>query len=151
MKVSSYNRIVILSFIVIALPLSLFVFWLEPFSGDLTRIGGYREDEYGWNQTQKRFIEPHYKIGECIEDYEKYYDIVTIGDSFSVNKELSWQNYLSLSSNASIITFHRRSLNVTDLLNSNQFKMTPPKLVIFEVVEHGIQTALHDIDTGRQF
>ena len=150
MKVSSYNRIVILSFIVIALPLSFFVFWLEPFSGDLSRIGGYREDEYGWNLPQQRFIEPYYKIGEGIEEYDKYYDIVTIGDSFSVNKEQSWQNYLALSSNASIITFHRRSLNITNLLKSNQFKMTPPKLVIFEVVEHGIQTALHDINTGMQ-
>ena len=150
MKTSSYNKVLIISFICIALPLSFFVFWLEPFSGDLTRIGGYREDEYGWSQSQQRFTEPHYKIGEGIDEYDKYYDIVTIGDSFSVNEFQSWQNYLSLSYDASIITFHRRSLNITDLLKSNQFKKTPPKLVIFEVVEHGIQTALHDIDTGRQ-
>ena len=145
MKTSSFNRIIILSFIVIALPLSFFVFWLEPFSGDLTRIGGYRENEYGWNLSQKRFIEPHYRVGESIEDYNKYYDIVTIGDSFSVNKEQSWQNYLALSSKSSIITFHRRAVTISELLKYKQFKKTPPKIFIFEVVEHGIQTALHDI------
>ena len=140
-----YNRIIILSFIVIALPLSFFVFWLEPFSGDLTRIGGYRENEYGWNQPQKRFIQTHYEVGESIKDYNKYYDIVTIGDSFSVNKEQSWQNYLALSSNLSIITFHRRAVSISELLKSKQFHETPPRIFIFEVVEHGIQTALHDI------
>ena len=145
MKTSSFNRIIILSFIVIALPLSFFVFWLEPFSGDLTRIGGYRENEYGWNLSQKRFIEPHYRVGESIEDYNKYYDIVTIGDSFSVNKEQSWQNYLALSSKSSIITFHRRAVTISELLKYKQFKKTPPKIFIFEVVEHSIQTALHDI------
>lgn len=124
--------------------------WLEPYSGDLTRIGAFQENEYGWNHYQKKFKSSHYKIGKNLNEYDGYYDIVTIGDSFSVNESQSWQNYLSLSCNASIITFHRRSLNITDLLKSNQFKMTPPKLVIFEVVEHGIQTALHDIDTGRQ-
>lgn len=150
MRTSSFNRIIILSFIVIALPLSSFVFWLEPFSGDLTRIGGYRENEYGWNQPQKRFLEPHYKVGESIADYDKYYDIVTIGDSFSVNKEQSWQNYLALSSKSSIITFHRRAVTISELLKHKQFKKNPPKIFIIEVVEHGIQTALHDIPLSAE-
>ena len=123
--------------------------WLEPYSGDLTRIGAFQENRYGWNQHQK-IQKSHYKIGSNLSEYDSYFDIVTIGDSFSVNEFQSWQNYLSLSCNASIITFHRRSVNITDLLKSNQFKMTPPKLFIYEVVEHGIQTALHDIDTGRK-
>jgi hypothetical protein len=71
---------------------------------------------------------------------------VTIGDSFSVNEAQSWQNYLALSSNASIITFHRRSVSASSILKHPQFIESPPKLFIFQVVEHGIQTALHDID-----
>jgi len=150
MKHRHYNRILILIFCLLFAIVSGFMIWLEPYSGDLTRIGAFQENRYGWNQHQKKFKSPHYKIGSNLNEYDSYFDIVTIGDSFSVNEFQSWQNYLSLSCNASIITFHRRSVNITDLLKSNQFKMTPPKLVIYEVVEHGIQTALHDIDTGRK-
>ena len=150
MKHRHYNRILILNFCLLFAIVSGFMIWLEPYSGDLTRIGAFQENRYGWNQHQKKFKSSHYKIGSDLNEYDSYFDIVTIGDSFSVNESQSWQNYLSLSCNASIITFHRRSVNITDLLKSNQFKMTPPKLVIYEVVEHGIQTALHDIDTGRK-
>lgn len=146
MKGSSYNRIVILSFIVIALPLSFFVFWLEPYSGDLARIGGFKENEYGWNNFQKRFKKCHYILGKNIEDYDKHFDVVTIGDSFSVNEAQSWQNYLALSSNASIITFHKSSVSASSILKHPQFLKSPPKLFIFQVVEHGIQNALNDID-----
>ena len=146
MKASSYNKFLIISFIVIALPLSFFVFWLEPYTGDLARIGGFKENEYGWNSFQKRFKKCHYTLGANIKDYNKHFDIVTIGDSFSVNEAQSWQNYLALSSNASIITFHRRSVSASSILKHPQFIESPPKLFIFQVVEHGIQTALHDID-----
>ena len=146
MKASSYNKFLIISFIVIALPLSFFVFWLEPYTGDLARIGGFKENEYGWNSFQKRFKKCHYTLGASIKDYNKHFDIVTIGDSFSVNEAQSWQNYLALSSNASIITFHRRSVSASSILKHPQFIESPPKLFISQVVEHGIQTALHDIE-----
>ena len=145
MKTSTYNKVLIISFICIALPLSFFVFWLEPYTGDLARIGGFKENEYGWNSFQKRFKKCHYTLGSNIKDYNKHFDIVTIGDSFSVNEAQSWQNYLALSSNASIITFHRRSVSASSILQHPQFIESPPKLFIFQVVEHGIQTALHDI------
>jgi hypothetical protein len=146
MKTSTYNKVLIISFICISLPLSFFVFWLEPYSGDLARIGGFKENEYGWNSFQKRFKKCHYTLGSNIEDYNKYFDIVTIGDSFSVNEAQSWQNYLALSSNASIITFHSASVSATSILKHPQFIESPPKLFIFQAVEHGIQTVLHDID-----
>ena len=146
MKTSTYNKVLIISFICIALPLSFYVFWLDPYSGDLTRIGGFKENEYGWNSFQKSFKKCHYTLGSNIKDYNKHFDIVTIGDSFSVNEAQSWQNYLALSSNASIITFHRRSVSASSILKHPQFIESPPKLFIFQVVEHGIQTALHDID-----
>jgi len=103
MKTSTYNKVLIISFICIALPLSFFVFWLEPYTGDLARIGGFKENEYGWNSFQKRFKKCHYTLGANIKDYNKHFDIVTIGDSFSVNEAQSWQNYLALSSNASLL------------------------------------------------
>jgi hypothetical protein len=150
MPTKSYNRILICFFAGTSCVVTFFVFWLEPYVGDLTRIGGYKENEYGWNQEQKKFITPHFILGDNIEDYDKYYDVVTIGDSFSVNEAKSWQNYLALSSDASIITFHRRSVNITKVLGHKQFRETPPKLLIFEIVEHGIQTALPDMSLSQE-
>lgn len=150
MPVKSYNRILIYFFAAIFCILTFFIIWLEPYSGDLTRIGGYKENDFGWNHEQKQFIDSHFTLGNNIKDYNEYYDIVTIGDSFSVNQSKSWQNYLALSSNASIITFHRRSVNLTQVLSHKQFKQTPPKLLIFEVAEHGIQDALRDMPTNQE-
>jgi hypothetical protein len=119
--------------------------WIETYHGDLCRIGGYRENDYGWNLPQKRFKDCHYTIGKNLSDYDKYYDIVTIGDSFSVNEKQSWQNHLALTTGAKILTFHRRSVTASSLLQHEQFIKTPPKVFIFQVVENGIQTALFDV------
>ena len=145
-----YNKILLTVFTILGVCISALMFWLQPFLGDLSRIGGFTENDYGWNGQQKKFTKPHYKIGDSIDDYDQYYDIVTIGDSFSVNQEQSWQNYLALSTNSTIITFHRQTVTASSLLNHSQFKETPPKLFIFEIVEHGIQTALHDITLSHQ-
>ena len=126
--------------------LSYFVLWLDPYCGDLARIGGFQENKYGWNKAQVRFRECHFTIGKNLKDYDKYFDVVTIGDSFSVNENQSWQNYLVLSSNASIITFHKSSLTASSILQHPQFLKSPPKLFIYQVAEYGIQTALHDLD-----
>ena len=125
--------------------------WVEPYHGDLCRIGGYRENDYGWNLPQKRFKDCHYTIGKNLSDYDRYYDIVTIGDSFSVNEKQSWQNHLALTTGAKILTFHRRSVTASSLLQHEQFIKKPPKVFIFEVVEHGIQTALFDIPIDLNF
>ena len=146
-----YNRVLISFFALLFIIISFFVFWVEPYHGDLSRIGGYRENDYGWNLPQKRFKDCHFTIGKNLSDYDKYYDIVTIGDSFSVNEKQSWQNHLALTTGAKILTFHRRSVTASSLLHHEQFIKTPPKVFIFEVVEHGIQTALFDIPIDLNF
>ena len=85
-------------------------------------------------------------MGEIIQDYDKYFDIVTIGDSFSVNEAQSWQNYLALVLMLQLLLFTGGLLSASSILKHPQFFESPPKLFIFQVVEHGIQTALHDID-----
>jgi hypothetical protein len=150
MPAKLYNTIFLSFFTVLALVVTFFVFWLDPYVGDLARIGAYMENEYGWNEPQKKFRTPFYTIGENINDYDQHFDIVTIGDSFSVNHEQSWQNYLALSSNSSIITFHRRSVSLDEIIKHPYFVKSPPELFIFEVVEHGIQTVLHNFSPPKQ-
>ena len=145
MKPKFYNRILISVFAILFVIITIFVVWIDPYHGDLCRIGGYRENDYGWNKPQKKFKDCHYTIGTNLSDYDQYYDVVTIGDSFSLNEKQGWQNHLALSTGSKVLTFHRRSVNASSLLNHHQFLKTPPKFFIFQVVENGIQTALFDI------
>jgi hypothetical protein len=107
--------------------------YLQPVSGDLVRIGGYAEREYGWNLPQQAFTHPLYNR----DHYDQYYDIVILGDSFSdSDKGYLWQNYLaSLTKQSVIVLSHPRGVKFNDILNNSVFRNTPPKLLIYENVE----------------
>ena len=62
MKHRHYNRILILIFCLLFAIVSGFMIWLEPYSGDLTRIGAFQENRYGWNQHQKNSKIPIIKL-----------------------------------------------------------------------------------------
>ena len=47
------SNFLMLIFLSSFLIVSGFMIWLEPYSGDLTRIGAFQENEYGWNHHQK--------------------------------------------------------------------------------------------------
>src|ERR1700722_9813176 len=57
--------------------------WLEPPTGDLTRTGGYAEQEFGWNDRQTVYVPP-LALGA---DRAAGADIVVIGDSFSLRTD----------------------------------------------------------------
>lgn len=78
-------------------PAALLSIYSQPISGDLTRIGGYSERDFGWRSTQ-----PVISVkgnGQSIIDP----DILVLGDSFS-EKNL-WQSELSAKLNKKILSF----------------------------------------------
>jgi hypothetical protein len=60
----------ILFFILIAIG-----FFLEPLSGDLTRLGWYSEYNFGWNEPQRAFESELFSRETA---YQRYADIVVI-------------------------------------------------------------------------
>src|SRR5580692_12126498 len=52
----------------------------EKLTGDLTRLGGYGEREFGWTGIEEQFNPPLAQPGRL----DAGYDIVVIGDSFSL-------------------------------------------------------------------
>lgn len=130
-----YNLAFFLIFVLCTGVFSFLSLDMQPYSGDLTRIGGYREADYGWNEPKEVFVEPMFRYATEWSDYNHHYDVVVIGDSFSKDVEHGWQNFLSMTTGLSVITFHVDRFRIEDLVQNPVYKSDPPMLVIFESVE----------------
>lgn len=106
--------------------------YLQPLSGDLTRVGAYAEKDFGWNKPQLEFQKSLFVIGA----FDNYYDVVVLGDSFSTSKpNLGWQNYLAATKGWTVTTLNIETTKLQQILDNPVFKQNPPKYFIFETVE----------------
>lgn len=130
-----HRRYVLWLFAVVCWPaLAMFMLgiYLEPVSGDLTRVGFYSERAFGWRQPQPVFAKPLYDVGK----YERYHDMVVLGDSFALARpRQQWQNHLAAATGWSIAVMEYDKFDWRRLLASPVFLAAPPKLVVFESVE----------------
>jgi len=122
----------------------LFSLILEPLNGALTRIGGYSENAYGWREPQRIFPSNLFKTGRY-GIYEKPYDVIIVGDSFSNYSSDDalpgpgfWPNYFVNETGLDLISFGMANTNLVKLVNSEAYKNFPPKVVIFEIVERDL-------------
>lgn len=111
---------------------------LEPFSGDLARIGRFDEADYGWSGAQTRFAKPLFQTSPARIDH----DIVVLGDSFSNDGETSWPNYVAGLTGARIATFHVRGKSWRKLLDDPSYRASPPKIFVLEIVERDLKQIL---------
>lgn len=114
--------------------LSLFFLglWLEPLSGDLTRIGGFSERDFGWRTPQTGFKNPL----PADEDTYRYRDLWVLGDSFATAwPRLQWQNHLKEQTGLSIGTLNINRVSIDQLLADPEFQAHPPKVLILESAE----------------
>ena len=125
----------ILFFILIAIG-----FFLEPLSGDLTRLGWYSEYNFGWNEPQRAFESELFSRETA---YQRYADIVVIGDSFSMGGTgYEWQNFFVTETGLSVAAFGIYGVDLkfrdellSEIVNSETFQVRPPRVVVFEKVE----------------
>jgi SGNH hydrolase-like domain, acetyltransferase AlgX len=118
--------------------------WLQPLSNDLTRLGGYSENAYGWNSEQIGFSPPLASVGVLGQSY----DAVVVGDSFSIDERLSpdakrndhgyWTDFFVQKTGLTLGSFHRGRISPEDYVASTEFRKTPPKLLVFEIAEREI-------------
>lgn len=112
-----------------------FAWWLEPLSGDLSRIGSYAERDFGGNLEQERFDPPLHHFGA----YDHYYDMVVVGDSFAnAGGGAQWQNYVANWTGWSILTLDVHKTPIADLLVMPVFRRAPPSIVVLNVVERDL-------------
>jgi hypothetical protein len=142
MSLSLYSKILGLAFVVILATIWGLASWLQPVDGDLARVGGYAENDFGPRAPQAAFDQNLFKVTTDLKDYDKYYDVVVLGDSFSVDQEsrrYGWQNYFINRTGLSMIVFDTRRYWPMEIYELPIFKKHPPKVFVFESVERAVR------------
>jgi hypothetical protein len=124
----------------------LLVVWLEPLAGDLTRVGGYGEHDFGWNGVEQQFSPPVAEPGKVDGEY----DIVVIGDSFSSRTTPDrqtrdgsfWTDFLANDTGLRLGVFDVAVTPVERFLASPSYRAYPPRLVILELAERTLLSRL---------
>jgi hypothetical protein len=112
----------------------------DPVKGDLTRVGGYSENDFGWNAAHKRFHPPLVSYG-----YDRPHDIVIVGDSYSAwapdqqtDPGAYWTNHLAQRSGLAVAVVNVHHMTVRALIEHPVFTARPPRLLILQIVERYI-------------
>jgi len=110
----------------------------EPPVGDLTRLGGYTENRFGWRDGQTLLVpalaHPASAAGGD--------DILVLGDSFSVHNSAGrqarpgqfWTDFLVNETGLSVGVMDLDTMPAAAFPDSDGFRLHPPRLVILQVV-----------------
>ncbi len=135
----TYNGVLLGIVGAVALTIAVVSLHLEPLWGDLTRIGGYRENDFGWREPMAYFPEKLFAYGASLEDYDQDYDVIVIGDSFSErSRRPAWQNYWVAQTGLSLLSFTRDDVSLSELRASGAYRAHPPRILIYEFVERSL-------------
>jgi len=113
-------------------------YYLYPLDGDLTRVGGFSENDFAPDEGQLRYSKNLFRVAKNLSDYDRYYDVLLLGDSFSCDQEArgyGWQNFFCERTGYSMIVFDTRRYWPQEILASPEYQAHPPKVFLFETVE----------------
>ncbi len=109
----------------------------EPLTGDLTRIGWFAENEFGWVQPQRRFVPPL----AAAATLDGRYDIIAVGDSFTAeeyNPGVTWPHFLARDTGTAVGIFDSGIDSLERVLASPAYRDHPPAALIYEIVERSL-------------
>src|SRR4051794_31233156 len=97
----------------------------EPLVGDLARLGGLAEKDYGWNGAEEQFAPPLAEQGRL----DRHYPIIVLGDSFSTRSTPDrqtpygsfWTDFLSAHTGLRVGVFSVETSSLTQILGSPAF------------------------------
>ncbi|MES0873936.1 alginate O-acetyltransferase AlgX-related protein [Sinimarinibacterium thermocellulolyticum] len=114
---------------------------VPPYVGDLTRLGGYSEDDFGWTEPQARFDPPLYHAHR----YDAPVDVLIFGDSMSLHRSGEqtdpgsyWPNYLAARTGWRVAALHRHDWTLDDVLQHAVYRQAPPRVLIVQFAERAI-------------
>jgi hypothetical protein len=109
----------------------------EPLTGDLTRIGWFAENEFGWTIPQHRFVPPLAPAGKL----DGRYDIIAVGDSFTAEEYFpgtTWPQYLARDTGLAVGVFDSGVDSLDRVLAGPGFREHPPAALVYEIVERSL-------------
>ena len=148
MKYRVYLAALLLPITLIAIVCTIVGLFLDPVIGDLTRLGGYSEKDFGWNGTEYIYSPPLAAPGSLSSPA----DIVVFGDSFSFHKSPDrqtpiggyWVDQLAAETGLSVIVFDVDQVRVETYINSPIYGEHPPRFIIYESGERELKPRLTD-------
>jgi hypothetical protein len=133
----TYNLLVVGLAYLCVLGFGLYGRHFETLTGDLTRIGWFSENEFGWAGEQQRFVPPLAPAATL----DGRYDIVAVGDSFTAeeyNPGVTWPHFLARDTGLRIGVFDSGIDSLDSVLASPGYREHPPAALIYEVVERSL-------------
>ena len=123
----------------------------QPFDGDLTRISALSEADFGWNEPQEAYsADYNFPTSRTLDAYDRPFDIVVAGDSFSFRTNTSWINTLIEKTGMSVLALHVNGTSVSEIIRHPIFQSSPPKYFIFESVERRLYDRLELLNIPEQ-
>ena len=118
----------------------------EPLVGDLTRVGGFAERDYGWNGAEEQFVPPLAEQGSL----DGQYPIIVVGDSFSTRTTNDrqtpygsfWIDFLAADTGLRVGVFDIEKIALLRILAAPILQRSPPRLIILELSERTLKTRL---------
>lgn len=140
-----YSVFLIVVFFTVSTPVLTLNLYHQPLIGDLTRIGYFSENDYGWQESQLLFSPGLAVYAKLDEDY----DIIIIGDSYSYKLDVSktpegayWTHALANKTGLKVGVYHVSHYPTMELVSKLVSKDNPPKLIIYQSVERDLKARL---------
>ncbi|WP_250656603.1 alginate O-acetyltransferase AlgX-related protein [Alkalimarinus coralli] len=160
MEGNKYFLIVVVPLFILVVVLLGLSFYLQPFTGDLTRIGGFTENGFGWNEPQFGFKDRGTSYASISEN-GKEEDYVVYGDSFShwcaggpVTSEPSgcfqWTAFFKNRTGLQGLTYHQDHYGIDEFIASIRRLDTKPKFIIYQSVERYAVPRLMSVAEGNE-
>lgn len=153
----TYGLALAIAGLAVTLGLMAFALWLIPVTGmtkvgagDLTRVGWFSNNNYGNRTPQLVFQPPLFAVKDSPD---RHHDVVIVGDSFAMDPEKSWPNYLAARGLSVLVIPVTEDLSkenttadverqIRALLETPAFKEHPPGVFVFESIERFLRRRL---------
>jgi hypothetical protein len=145
----TYVTVLSVGFATLIAALLLVSLRIQPLTGDLTRIGGLSEVDYGWTSPQQRFDQPQYLHTTRLPLPAGDWDLIVFGDSFTDPDRPSapWLDYVAARSGWRTVAVRYHSVQqIEEFLRSADFRQRPPRLVVIESVTRNMAYRLAQDD-----
>lgn len=133
-----YNTLLIGIAVVAVVGFGAFGRTLQPLTGDLTRIGWYSENEFGWTLPQQRFQPLVATVGAG----DGRAEIIAYGDSFTAESPhdpgVTWPHFLARDTGRTVAIVDRGLVPIDTLLGSAAWRDHPPSILVYELVERSL-------------
>ena len=121
---------------------AVFIFlalWVEPIEGDLTRLGGFTENDFGWNEPQQQFSSMLFTLegrGNTTGIMTLWFWAILFP---TPPQEPNGRTILSRETGLSLITYKVDDIDIESFVASPAYKDHPPRIVIYETVERSFR------------